>query len=282
VDGDQEVRLAAAMAALDAARSSDAEALVEAARLDPSPAVRAVAIRSLGAIGGERVVLALKDMWALADEPNRQVIIAAWAMPPSIEVGGRRELTIVLEAEAGTPSLAAAIAIARAGGDGSASAIGVITRAVASGTTRDRVYAISASPLAASEVREAIVKAQGDSDEVVAVAALARQLHDGDAWKAKGGSVDRGAIIAKVLKIAREAPDSAHGLRAKGVLARSRVSAVLPLLERDVLSKDDGTRESAALSLVALGELPRASALVADAAPRVRAKVACAILRAKL
>lgn len=281
LDGDQEVRVAAAMAALDAARPSDADALIEAARLDPYPAARAVAIRSLGAIGGERLVLALKDMWALADEPKRQVIIAAWAMPPSIDVGGRRELMIVAEADAGTPSLAAAIALARAGGEGSASANGVIARAVATGTTRDRVYAISASPLGSDAVREAIVKAQGDPDEAVMIAALARQLDQSDAWRSKGGSVDRGAIVAKLLKIARVTPDSASGRSALSVLARSRVSLALPLIERDASSQDPNIRESAGLSFVALGELTRASLIAADAEPHVRTKVACAILKSK-
>jgi hypothetical protein len=96
----------------------------------------------------------------------------------------------------------------------------------------------------------------------------------------KGSSTERGAAIAKLLRIAREKPDTAYGHRAKGALARARVGAVLPLLERDAQSKLEDVRRSAGLNLVALGELPRASSLVADMEPRVRTAVACSILRA--
>jgi hypothetical protein len=280
LDGDQEVRIAALRAALDVSDEADMEALLEAARLDPHPVARTLAIRAIGALGGERAVLALKDMWALADEPKRQVIVVAWAMPPSLEAGGRRELTLVAEGEAGAPAIAAAIALVRAGGVGVAGANSVIARAVASGSTRDRVYAISASPLGSEEVRQAIVKAQGDSDDAVSVAALARRVEAPGEWRSKESSTERGAAIAKLLKIAREAPDSPRGRSAKGALARARVGAVLELLQRDALSKSPDVRMQAGQNLVSLRELALASALAADAEPRVRTAVSCAILRA--
>jgi hypothetical protein len=276
LDGDQEVRIGALRAALDVSDEAD----MEAARVDPHPVARTLAIRAIGAIGGERAVLALKDMWALADEPKRQVIVVAWAMPPSLEAGGRRELTLVAEGEASAPSIAAAIALVRAGGDGVASASNVIARAIGSGSTRDRVYAISASPLGSEEVRQAIVKAQGDSDDAVAVAALARRVEAPGEWRSKESSTERGAAIAKLLKIAREAPTSSSGLRAKGALARARVGAVLELLQRDALSKSEDVRLQAGQNLVSLRELALASALAADAEPRVRTAISCAILRA--
>lgn len=279
LDGDQEVRAAAAMASLNAASQADTEALIEAARLDPYPAVRTLAIRALGAIGGEAIVVALKDLWAGADDPKRQVIVSAWASPPTLEAGGRRELTLVAESQPGTPGLAAAIALARAGGEGSASASSVIARAVASGSTLDRVYAISASPLGSTEVRDAIVKAQSDTDDEVAIAALSRRLEAPGAWGAKDSATARGEIVAKLLRRAKDSQDSARGRKAKGALARGGVSAVIPLLERDVQSKDEAARQEAGLSFVALKDLPRATAITADAEARVRVKVACAILR---
>src|SRR5262249_54158437 len=79
LDGDQDVRIAALRASADVADAEDTSAVLEAARLDPHPLARTVAIRAAGAIGGERVVLALKDVWAGADEGSRHAIADAWA-----------------------------------------------------------------------------------------------------------------------------------------------------------------------------------------------------------
>ena len=92
IDPDQDVRFAAMLAATLAEDDGDTELLLEAARVDPYPFARAQAARAVGAIGGERVVLALKDLWAQADEPLRMAIADAWAMPRSADAGGRREL----------------------------------------------------------------------------------------------------------------------------------------------------------------------------------------------
>ncbi|HZF51882.1 MAG TPA: HEAT repeat domain-containing protein [Polyangiaceae bacterium] len=280
LDGDEGVRVAAIRAAVDAADPSDTDALIEAARVDPNPLARTLAVRALGAIGGERVVLALKDIWALADEPRRQVITTSWAAPGAIEAGGRRELLLVAETQKGTLSIAAAIALGRVGGAGSASAIGVLARAIEAGPTRDRIYAINVSPLHAQPIREAILKAQADTDEAVALAAIARRLETLGEGGAKPGTPERKAIVAKLLKIA--ASDSPLAMRARGSLARARVREVIPLLERQVTSKSVDAREAAGLSLARMGEgeLPRAVVLVADPEPRVRTSVACAILNA--
>ncbi len=278
LDGDEGVRVAAIRAAVDAADPSDTDALIEAARVDPNQLARTLAVRALGAIGGERVVLALKDIWALADEPRRQVITTSWAAPRAIEAGGRRELLLVAETQKGTLSIAAAIALVRAGGAGSASAIGVLARAIEAGPTRDRIYAINVSPLHAQPIREAILKAQADTDEAVALAAISRRLETLGEGGAKPGTPERKAIIAKLLKIA--ASDSPLAARARGSLARARVGEVIPLLERHVTSKSVDAREATGLSLAGMGELPRAVVLVADPEPRVRTSVACAILNA--
>jgi hypothetical protein len=276
LDGDEGVRVAALRAAVDAAEASDTEALIEAARLDPNQLARTLAIRALGAIGGERVVLALKDIWAFVDEPRRQVITTAWAAPRAIEAGGRRELLVVAETQKGTLGIAAAIALVRVGGAGSASALGVLARAIEAGTTRDRIFAINVSPLTAQPIREAVVKAQADSDEAVAIAAISRRVEASGAGSAK--PPERAALVAKLLKMA--SGDSALAARARGSLARARVREVIPLLERDLASRSVSAREAAGLSLAGMGELPRAVVLVADPEPRVRTSVACSILNA--
>ena len=281
LDGDEGVRVAAMRAAVDASDASDAadtDALIEAARLDPNPLARTLAIRALGALGGERVVLALKDIWALADEPQRQVITTAWAAPRAIEAGGRRELLLAAETQKGALGVAAAIAIVRAGGAGAATAIGVLARSIETGPTRDRIFAINVSPLTAQPIREAVIKAQADSDEAVALAAMARRIEVTGTGGAKPGTPERSALITKLLKLA--ANDSALGTRARGSLARARVPEVIPLLERHASSKSVDARTTAGLSLAAMGELPRAVGLVADPEPRVRTTVACAILNA--
>jgi HEAT repeat protein len=278
LDGDQGVRVAALRAAVDAASPTDTDALLEAARQDPHQLARTLAVRALGAIGGERVVLALKDLWALADEPRRQVITTAWAAPRAIEAGGRRELLLVAENQQGALGIAAAIALVRAGGAGSASAIGVLARAIASGSTRDRVFAINVSPLGQAPVRDAILKAQDDPDDVVALAAISRRVETASDGGARPGTKERSVLLARLLKIA--AKDTPIAQRARGSLARARAREVIPLLERGVRSKDVRDREAAGLSLASMGEIARAAVLAGDADARVRTTVACAILTA--
>lgn len=278
LDGDEGVRVAALRAALDAADASDIDALIEAARVDPSQLVRTLAVRSLGLIGGERVVLALKDVWPLADEPRRMVIAATWAAPRMIDAGGRRELLLIAEAEKGAVSIAAAVSLVRVGGAGVASAHGVLARAIATGTTRDRVYAINVSPLGVQPIRDAVIKAQGDSDEIVALTAMSRRVEAMGEGSAKPGSPERSALVAKLLKIATS--DTSLGARARASLARAGVRDVIPLLERDLASKDIRAREAAGLGFAGMGELPRAVILAADPEPRVRTSVTCAILNA--
>src|SRR5262249_61069825 len=88
----EQVRLRPLRAAREAADPADAGAVLEAARLDPYPLARTAAIRAAGAIGGQAVVLALKDLWAPADSWARQAIADAWSAPRSLDPGGRREL----------------------------------------------------------------------------------------------------------------------------------------------------------------------------------------------
>lgn len=275
LDGDEQVRVAAMRAAIVSVDPSDREVLLEAARLDPQPLARTLAIRAVGALGNEAVVLILKDLWVLADEPLREAIVDAWATRPSLDAGGRTQLLWAISSQRGAPAIAAARALVRTGGAGASDATAVLARAIDDGIPRDRVYAILSAPLQDASVRAALVRAQGGPDEAVSFAAFARFA---EAPAAAVSARDRSAAVTWLLRLA--AGSSPRASPARSSLARARVRAVSALLERDLQSKDDRLREAAGSSLVELGALQRAAMLLADAETRVRLSVACAILSA--
>lgn len=279
LDQDQDVRLAALRAAATARDPADVEALLEAARVDPYPLARTAAIRAAGEIGGARVVVALKDLWPRADEGDKIAIAEAWATEPSIDAGGRDELQAVLAKERGTSAIEAAFALVRTRrATGNDDAVGVLERAIQEGATKERLHALLVAPLANDLLRDAIVKAQDDKDEVIAIFAIARRL---EVTPEQRGAPDkeRAALAQKLLGWA--ASDQPFAREAKRALARGRVREVLPLLERDVESKDLRARETAGLALASLGDLPHAAIAAVDVDPRVRVRVACAILNAR-
>ena len=158
-------------------------------------------------------------------------------------------------------------------------AMGVLTRAVEQGPSHDRIYAISVAPLTNPNVRAALVKASGDHDDTVALAALGRLVETPvDAGGSRAGSSERRAAAAKLLRIANGS--TTRSLIARGALSRGGVREVAPYLHRDVASTDLRVREAAGTGLVEMGELGRAAPLVADPDERVRTTVACAIVRA--
>jgi hypothetical protein len=106
-DADETVRLAALRAALDTTDPADRQPLLQAARLDPNLLGRALAARALGEIADADVVLALRDVYARADEGLRQSIVDAWGQREAAGVGGIRELLLVAERERGAPSIEA-------------------------------------------------------------------------------------------------------------------------------------------------------------------------------
>lgn len=287
LDGDQAVRLAALRAAALAASPADTEAILDAARVDPLPLARSIAVRAAGAVGGERVVLALKDLWATADPTLRQAIADAWGTPASLDAGGRRELTWAATTQGGSPSIAAAYALVRAAdhatptptGPGVADALGVIERAVKSGVTHERTFAITIAPLSVLPLQKAVIEASTDTDEEVALAAVTRRL---DTSFVQGGAfaADRPALIVRLLATASSS-DKLRALVARNTLARVGARQVLPLLDKDATSQDAQTRKAAGTAFVALGELPRAAVLAADADARVRDGVACSLLAAR-
>jgi hypothetical protein len=286
VDADQAVRLAALRASERAASAGDTDAVLDAARVDPFPMARTEAVRAAGAIGGERVVLALKDLWAAADPILREAIADAWGTPASIDAGGRRELSWAADTQGGAPAIAAAYALVRAGshttvmptGPGVADAIGVIERAIRSGVTHERTFAITIAPLSAPALQLAVIDASKDVDEDVALAATIRRLDTAYEAAAGGASpIERPALIAKLLATASSG-DKMRGLVARNALARLGVRELLPLLDKEASSPDAQARKAAGTAFVALGELPRAAVLAADADARVRDGVACSLL----
>ncbi|MEZ4313354.1 MAG: hypothetical protein R3F14_35480 [Polyangiaceae bacterium] len=274
-DGDQEVRIAALRAAAEAGDIADADALVEAARLDPSPLARTLAVRAIGrTASGERAVLTLRDLWTRADENLRQSIADAWATDRTIDAGGRRELWWAAENHHGAASIAAAAALARHKGDGWDEALGVLTRAIESGPTKDRVFAIGVAPAHEPVIEAALRKAIGDKDDAVVVAV---------AWRLLGGigrdtpeEKDRKALVAKLMEYAKSS--TTRGFQAQKALARTGAREVLPFLEKQRSLADTRARETTGVAYVDLGELAKAAPLVADADLGVRAAVACALV----
>jgi len=283
-DGDQAVRLSALRAAQRAAFADDTDALLEAARVDPYPMARLQAVRAVGAIGGARVVLALKDRWATADTPLREAIADAWATRASIDTGGRRELSWAADTQGGAPAIAAAYALVRTAnhalptptGPGVENALGVIERAVKSGVPHERIFALSIAPLSVPPLQKAVIEASTDPDEEVALAAISRRLNT-DFLHGGASTTDRPALIARLLKAASSA-EKMRALVARSALARAGAREVRSLLDKDATSPDAQTRKAAGTAFLALGELPRAAVLAADVDARVRDSVACSLL----
>src|SRR6185295_16744769 len=150
--------------------------------------------------------LALKDRWATADTPLREAIADAWATRASIDVGGRRELSWVVDTQGGAPAIAAAYAIVRTAnhalpipsGPGVENALGVIERAVKSGVPRERIFALSIAPLSVPPLQKAVIEASTDPDEEVALAAISRRL-DTDFLHGGASTTDRPALIVRLL-----------------------------------------------------------------------------------
>lgn len=268
-----EVRRSALHASAEASDDEDVEPVLEAARVDPHAASRKEAILTAGALGGERVVTALADLWPRGDAETHEAIVNAWAMDRSLSHGGRDRLVWVLETQHGGPALLAGKKLAQDKDAAVASeAIATLERAIDEGPTADRVRAIEEAPDGIEPVRLALEKAESAQDEVVAAAAMKRHLRT---LKDRGA---REALIAKLLVLARGAGTGVP--MAREALALARVPDVVPLLEEDAAKGDAAARARAGATLALYGDYPRAVVVAADREPQVRTKVACEILRA--
>jgi hypothetical protein len=264
--GDASVRQAALSAALAGRDPADTGALAEAARLDPDPGARTLAIRALGRIGGEAAVQALVDTDASAAPSERGEIVLAWSMPASFGAGGQVHLEDLAQGS-GEPSVLAAIALeARAPGSPLASA--ALVRAIEGANVETRLLAIEAAPWADVAARAAILAARKHQAPATRVLALWRMA----AARALDADGSR--------ELERLASDSATpvGAVARAALAHTGKGAVKPALRADLAAKGAERRTLAALALLELGDWAGAARALGDDSPRVRRAVACQVL----
>jgi hypothetical protein len=266
-DPDERVRHAALSAALEARDPDDLGSLLEAARLDPDAMNRSLAARAAGAIGGQRAVLAIKDLWANADQSARIALLDAWAMPAAYPSGGRREITRVAESRSSLPAVAAAGALLRQGGADAELGTTLLTSEVAQGTDAERRLAIRLVPVTDVEARHALEKAAEGQDVEVRVMALARLVESADGrQKAVGG----------LRKLAQGHDGVA--VQARAALAAAADRSVTAELVAQLGSKNAEERRLAAIGLIRLGNYARAATALGDDDPRVRTEVACSII----
>lgn len=265
--GDRRVRRAALRAALDSQDVGDVSALLEAARLDPDPSSRRLAIRVLGTLGGAETVLSLRDLWGPATEELRLAIVAAWSAAPTIEQGGERELLHAAESGEGLVAVSAAAALVRSGRGPSGLAEGVLQRAIAGQDLRTRLWALDQVPLTpviATAVREAS-RSPNPETQTLALARMARQA-----------PLDAASITAlRALALDGSQPTAVVAL---SVLSAAGDASVVPALRRDLGAARAHERSLAARALIAARDWNGAVPALADDSPRVRRRVACRML----
>ena len=268
-DLDPKVRRAAIFAAIDAPSADDALVLLETVRLDPDGLSRTLAARAVGAIGGQHIVVALKDRWAVADEPLRATIAAAWAAPATLKAGGLDQLLWVAETTFGPPAITAGVALMRMGGAPGASGAAAVLRAIETGGAPSRVMAINLADLGNATHVQAIKKASEDSDGAVKVAALGKLLLV---------PAEKAAAQKSLGEIA--ASDDQNRNAARVALASVRDRRVVSLFASDLNHPSPAMRTWAAAQLASMHELPHAAQGLADDNPSVRSRIACSILSA--
>jgi hypothetical protein len=261
------VRKSAVEAAVDAADREDETLLLETVRVDPEPQIKMSAARAVGLIGGESVVLALKDRWPPADEPLRVIIVGSWGASPSYRSGGRDQLYWAAETQTGSPSIAAAALLLKNGGDDPRIGRAALLRGIDDGGPSARVMAINLADLSDAPQKEAVERASSSSEPPVKVAALSRLAELSDQREKATGEL---AEIAAASGPARNA--------ARTALARAKDRRVVEMLAQDAQSSEPGVRAWAAAQLAAMKEYPHAAQVLADDDVSVRLKAACAIL----
>jgi len=270
-DGDERVRRAAFAAAYDARDPGELEALLEAARVDPDPQSQSLAARAAGSIGGERAVLALKDLWAQGDDARRIAIVDAWSERASLVSGGARELSVVSDT-GGVAAVSAAYALLRAGGAESAPAGAHLRQAILEGTDDEKRLALNVVPLDMA-FEAAIAEASQKASTELRVVAYARL----SALPAR-----RSEAIVALRNLANAPASSEAELRTRdaavSALAQAGDDSVAATLVKNLSSADLQTRWHAARALTSLGDYGNAATALADEDASLRADVACAIL----
>jgi len=236
--------------------------------LDPDPNSRELALGALGAIGGARVVLGLRDLWAGAAAEQRLAIVEAWALPATFGAGGERELARTAELGSGTTAVAAALELSAqaAGPDGLAQ--GVLARALRGADRSARLLALYEVPWADAELRALILEAQSSPDDATRLLSLWRQVEQGPLPAAQ----------QEALRALAAAQDTVVGLLARATLARAGDSSASAGLLGDLGAPRARDRILAALALVTLQQWASAAHALGDDSPLVRQTVACQML----
>lgn len=276
VDPDERVRHAALLTAREVHDASELEALLEAARVDPNPDNQSLAARAAGAIGGERAVLALSDLWARADDTLRISIVDAWSEPMSFSAGGERELARAAATGGALAAVSASYALSRSGGAEAATADARLRQNISGGSDDEKRLALSVAPLN-PETEAAIVKATHDANPELRVVALAR-LSTIAARRADSLRALRDLATAKPSSdTERHARDAALS-----VLANAGDPSVAPSLIQELKSAQLEARWRAAHALASLGDYSHAASALADDDANLRTDLACSILAREL
>jgi hypothetical protein len=271
--GDAAVRRGALGAALEGAAEAepaDVAALAEAARLDPDPDARQLAIRALGQIGNEASVTALSDVYAGAAPEERREIVLAWSLPASFAAGGGEQLEALAQ-EGGDDAVLAASALV---GHAESAALGSATllRAIEGDRPERRLDAITAAPWSDAKLREAIGVARKHADPSTRVLALWRFI--------QAGAADAG-VVQELAQLATDTVTPV-GAVARAALARAGKADVKPALRADLAARAADRRTLAALALLELKDWPGAARALGDDSPNVRRTVACRVLAAPM
>jgi HEAT repeat protein len=271
-DPDERVRRAALSSARDARDPGELEPLLEAARLDPDPQSQSLAARAAGAIGGERAVLALKDIWARAEDDLRIAIVDGWSEHASFVTGGARELAAAAESSSGLASVSASYALARVEGPESAPANARLRRYMLDGSDDEKRLALSVAPINA-ENEVALAEAAKKASPELRALALTR-LSNVPAERREALSALRNLVNGK--------PSSDSEQRARdaaiSALAAAGDSSVQAGLVKDLTAKDRQTRWRAAHALTSLGDYSNAATALGDDDASLRSDIACTIL----
>jgi len=287
LDPSARVRRAAIRASAEAKAAGDVPGLLEAARVDPDLMARSEAVRAVARIdpASTDVVRRLHDLWTTSDDPLRQDIARAWVSPNLAAAGGAEELRLLLASGHGPGAVHAAALVAMgfrtSGGakpspfddETKKSAVAVLVHAIDAAPRAERALAIAMAPLSNDDVRAAVKRASGESNDLeTRESALSRLLE-----------VPTERYAAKKELVAFASPGSPEHLarRARLALAAEGDLSVQAWIEADLKSPDPSTRLLAASALASLHRVARAAPLLADPDAHVRTSAACTVLAAR-
>ncbi len=274
-DGDVRVRRAALHASLDDPDPGELNDLVEAARLDPDPLARSLAVQALGALGGAEAVNALRDLWQRAEPQTRQVIVSAWAADKSYSTGGQEQLLRVLDTQQGLVAVVASQQLVERKSEHREQAVQFLRRTIDEGPTDERRLAIRLAPASEASLMEAIarqIEPENGADEQAQVMAAARLLRPENK-----DAATKKAALSRLGKLS-DARSPSIRRQARGALIAARSPSVIPSLEKGLKSKSSEVRRQAGEGLYMLGKPSEAATVLGDERGSVRTRVACAIL----